>query len=299
MIECVANISEGRRQEIIDAARQRVTGIEGVRLLDTHSDVDHNRSVLTFAGNAEAVKLAAFALIEQAVKDINLNQHSGVHPRIGAADVVPFVPVGDTPMHVCVHVARELAEVVSVELSLPVYLYGEAAQRETRRELATFRKLGYEALRELVSTNPELEPDFGPKQFGPAGAVAIGAREPLVAYNIYLNTADVSIAQRIAKAIRFSSGGLRNVKALGVLVDGQAQVSMNLTNVRQTPIHRVQELVRVEAQRYGCLIAHCELVGLVPRHAVLETAAYYLQLPTLDSNHILEDQVFGVDEDAQ
>ncbi len=294
IVECVANISEGRRQHIIDAAAAEVTSIDGVRLLDIHTDADHNRSVLTFVGPAEAVEQAALRVIILATSEIDLTEHWGVHPRIGAADVVPFVPIGQTQMQTCVQIARDLAVIVSQELNLPVYLYGEAALKPARRELATFRKLGYETLRVRSSANdPVYKPDMGPNEFGTAGAVAIGARYPLVAYNIFLNTDDVTVAQKIASAVRHSSGGLRYVKALGLLVDDQAQVSMNLTNVQQTPIHHVQEMVRREAQRHGCQIARAELVGLVPKQALLDTAAWYLQLPELSSNQILEEQIFG------
>lgn len=296
IVECVANISEGQQPSVIETIAEKVRSVTGVTLLDIHSDGDHNRSVLTFVGQSEPVKTAAFALIKEAVSQIDLTQHSGVHPRIGAADVVPFVPIGNTTMQTCIDLAHQLGEQVSTELGLPVYLYGEAALRPERHELAQFRKLGFEALRNLVAENSDYAPDMGPYQFGAAGAVAIGARQPLVAYNIYLNTDDVAMAQQIAKAVRYSTGGLRNVKALGLLVDGQAQVSMNLTNIKQTPIHRVQELVRREAARYGCQITQAELVGLVPQQAVLEAAAWYLQLPKLSADQILEQRVFGAIE---
>ena len=251
LVECVPNFSEGRRPEVIARIVDSIRAVPGVAVLDQSSDADHNRTVVTFAGPPEAVEAAAFEAIATAATLIDLDQHQGAHPRLGATDVVPFIPLRGVTMDDCVAIAQRLGARVGRELSIPVYLYESAATRPDRENLATVRKGEYEGLKDAIGTDPDRAPDFGPAALGPAGATVIGARPFLIAFNVYLNTADVEIASKIAKAIRHSGGGLRFVKALGLLVDGQAQVSMNLTDFRRTPIARVVALVRSEAARYG------------------------------------------------
>jgi len=287
-VECVPNFSEGRRPEVIEAIVAAVRGVRGVALLDHSSDRDHNRSVLTFVGVPEAVEEASFEAIKTAARFIDLAQHAGQHPCIGATDVVPFIPLQGVSMDNCVEMARRLGERVGRELGIPVYLYEQAAARPERQRLENIRRGGYEELRWAIKEDPERTPDFGPLELGPAGATVIGARSLLIAYNIYLNTDDVEAARQIAQAIRYSGGGLRCVKALGMLVDGRAQVSMNLTDYTQTPIQRVQELVRVEAARYGYQIAYSELIGLLPEQALIDAARWYLQLDLFNEEQILE-----------
>ncbi|MDZ4159976.1 MAG: glutamate formimidoyltransferase, partial [Anaerolineaceae bacterium] len=291
LVECIPNFSEARRPEVVEKILQAIQSVKGIQVLDRHSDLDHNRTVVTFVGAPEGVVEAAFQAIAIAGKLVDLNQHTGEHPRIGATDVVPFVPIKDISMEACVELAQQLGKRVAQELNIPVYLYEEAATSPERRNLENIRRGQYEALKNEI-TNPERSPDFGPAQLGPAGATVIGARQPLIAFNVYLNTADVSIAQKIARAIRQSSGGLRYVKAMGMLVEGQAQVSMNLTNFHQTPIARVVEMIRREAARFGAALTHSELVGLVPQAALIDAASWHLQLDGFNSGQILENKVY-------
>lgn len=291
LVTCIPNFSEGRRTDVIDALVATVTAVADVRLLHRTSDADHNRTVLTVAGPPQAVAEAIFRVIALAAEQIDLRQQRGVHPRLGATDVVPFVPTRGITMDECVVLARGLGERVGAALGLPVYLYEAAATRPERRNLADVRRGEYEDLVRTIHL-PERQPDYGPAQVGPAGAVIIGARQPLIAFNIYLTTTDVQIAKHIARAVRHSNGGLAGVKALGLLVDGQAQVSMNLTDYRRTPVHRVVEMVRSEASRYGVAIARSELIGLIPEEALLQAAAWYMQLHEYDKSCVLEQQLF-------
>ncbi len=268
-----------------------LASVEGVRVLDVHSDADHNRSVVTMVGEPPAVEEAAFRGIERAARLIDMDQHRGEHPRLGATDVVPFVPIAGVTMAECVEMARRLGERVGRELSIPVYLYEEAATRPERRNLADIRRGEYEGLKAEIASQADRAPDFGPARVGKAGATVIGARPPLIAFNVYLNTEDVTIAQAIARAVRHSSGGLRYVKALGLLAEGRAQVSMNLTDYRQTPLHRVVEMIRREAARYGVTIACSEVVGLLPNEALVDAARFYLQLDRFSSDQILENRL--------
>jgi glutamate formiminotransferase len=292
IVECIPNFSEGRRTQVIRSIEQVIAEVSGIFVLDRHSDEDHNRTVITFAGTPAAVSEAAFRAIEKAAQTINLEKHRGEHPRLGAADVVPFVPLSGIEMDECVELARALGKRVGQELGIPVYLYERAARRPQRVQLEDVRRGEYEALKESLGKNPERDPDFGPKILGPAGATIIGARPPLIAYNVYLSTDDVAVAKKIARIVRQSSGGLPNVKAIGLLVGGQAQVSMNLTDFSVTPIARVQEMIRNEAGRYGTSIHHAELVGLVPQAAITDAASWYLQLDPLAPEQILETQLF-------
>ncbi len=288
LVECVPNFSEGRRPEVVAQIVDSIRAAPGVVVLDQSSDPDHNRSVVTFVGSPAGVEQAAFNAIATAARLIDLNQHKGEHPRIGATDVVPFVPLRDVTMDDCVAMAWRVGQRVGRELNIPVYLYEAAATRPDRQNLENIRRGEYEGLKESIRTDPDRVPDFGPAEIGPAGATVIGARPFLIAFNVYLNTTHVDIAKKIAAAVRHSSGGLRYVKALGLLVEGQAQVSMNLTDFHRTPVHRAVELIRREAARYGAAITHTELVGLIPEEALCEAARWYLQLDKFEGNQVLE-----------
>jgi len=292
LVECIPNFSEARRPEVVEAIVQAITAIPGVTLLDCHSDSDHNRTVVTFVGAPGAVEEAAFQGIRKAAELINLTKHTGSHPRIGATDVVPLVPIRDVIMADCVAMARRLGKRVGQELKIPVYLYEEAATRPERQNLEEIRRGQYEGLKSEIKTNPERKPDYGPARLGPAGATVIGARHTLIAFNVYLDTDDVSIAKAIARNIRASSGGLPCVKALGMLVEGRAQVSMNLTNYRQTSIHQAVEAIRREAKKHKVKIHHSELVGLIPQEALMDAASWYLQLNDLKPGQILEQRLY-------
>jgi len=291
IVECVPNFSEGRRHEVIDQIVAAMQGFAGARVVDVQSDVDHNRSVITLVGQPQAVADAVFAATAVAARLIDMNHHRGGHPRMGATDVIPFVPVRDITMADCAELARELGRRIGRELDIPVYFYEEAATRPERHNLADVRRGEYEGLKKEIGADPDRTPDAGPDRLGPAGATAIGARPPLVALNVYLNTTDPAPAQAIARAIRHSSGGLRFVKALGLSVEGQAQVSMNLTDYRRTPIHRVVEMIRSEAAAYGLLVTHSEIVGLLPAQALLDAAQFYLQLAGFAPEQILENHL--------
>ncbi len=292
LVECIPNFSEARRPEVVDEIAAAISGVEGVRLLDRSADLDHNRTVLTFAGPPAAVEEAAFQGIKTAAALIDLNQHTGEHPRIGAADVVPFVPLTGVSMDECVAMAHRLGQRVGGELQIPVYLYESAASRPDRINLENLRRGQYEGLKSEIETDPDRKPDYGPDKLGTAGATVIGARNPLIAFNVYLNTPDVEIARKIARAIRQSSGGMRYVKALGLLVEGRAQVSINLTNYRESPIGRVVEMIRREAARYGVAIHHTEVVGLVPQEALVDAAVWYTQLDQFRANQVLETRLY-------
>ncbi|MHB8135672.1 MAG: glutamate formimidoyltransferase [Anaerolineaceae bacterium] len=292
LVECIPNFSEARRPEVVQAILNSIQNISGVHILDHHSDIDHNRTVVTFIGEPSSVEEAAFQSIKLASNLINLDEHSGEHPRLGATDVVPFVPISGLSMQDCIEISRRLGKRVGSELNIPVFLYEEAAAIPEKQNLENIRRGQYEALKLEIGSSPVRTPDFGPNIVGTAGATVIGARQPLIAFNIYLTTSDVAIAQKISKAVRNSSGGLRFVKAMGVLVDGKAQVSMNLTNFKKTPIARVVEFVRREAERYGTGIHHTELVGLIPQDALIDAAQWYTQLDTFEPAQVLEQRLF-------
>ncbi|UCE36834.1 MAG: glutamate formimidoyltransferase [Thermoplasmata archaeon] len=295
IVECVPNFSEGRNKEVLEAIAQQIKNTEKVRLLAYESDKDHNRSVFTFVGEPEGVKKAAFSAISKAAELIDMNEHSGEHPRIGATDVVPFIPISGVTIDDCVNMAKELGQEVADKLKIPIYLYEHAAIKPTRQNLANIRKGQYEGLKEAISKDPDRKPDFGPSSLHPtAGATVIGARMPLVAYNVNLSTNDINVAKSIAKAIRHSSGGLRYVKALGLEIKerGIVQVSMNLTNYQQTPIFRVFEMIKKEAERYGVEILGSEIVGLIPMNALVDAADYYLRIENFDKSQILENRLW-------
>lgn len=291
LVECVPNFSEGRRPEVLDQIAAAFRRYPALRLLDIESDPDHNRSVFTLVGPPDDMVEAMFEAIKTAATLIDLEQHRGAHPRIGATDVVPFVPLRGVEMEDCVALARRLGQRVGDELQIPVYLYEAAATRPDRVNLADIRRGEYEGLKAEIATNPDRRPDFGPARLGPAGATVIGARTFLIAYNVYLTTSDVEIAKKIARTIRGSAGGLRYVKALGLVVNGKAQVSMNLTDFQKTPIHVAVELIRREAQRYGVAIESSELIGLIPQQALLDAAAWYLQLDNFRPDMVLENRL--------
>ena len=291
LVECVPNFSEGRRREVVDGILDAIATVRGVTLLDREMDPDHNRSVLTFAGEPEAVVEGAYRAIERAAALIDLNHHRGQHPRMGATDVVPFVPVEGVTLDDCAELARTLGRRVGESLGIPVFLYEAAATSPARVSLADVRRGEFEGLREAIGKDPARRPDFGPERIHPtAGATAIGARRFLVAFNANLNTSDVRVAKAIAAAVREQGGGLKHVRALGFSIENgrRAQVSMNLVNVEATPIHRVLALVRDEAARHGVAIAGCEVVGLVPEAALLASAEHALQLEGFRRDQVLE-----------
>ncbi len=294
IIECVANCSEGRNSETIHALAQAINTVKDVRLLDQHYDVDHHRCVLTFAGSPEGVAQAALKLVITSTRLIDLRQHTGQHPRIGATDVLPFIPLDDATMSQCVDLAKNVGKRIGDELDIPVFLYEEACDQPHRKPLEAIRRGGVTGLASRMESDSAWLPDFGPAHPHPtAGAIAVGARHPLIAYNIVLNTSDLSIAQTIAKTIRTSSGGLPAVKALGMELktQGFVQVSINLTNYRQTPLHVVFEKVKEEAEQCGVSIKGSQLVGLIPQEAAPLAAGYDLKCDSLDSGHILESRL--------
>lgn len=286
LVECVPNFSEGRRADVIAALTEAVQSVP-VALLDVSSDADHNRTVITFAGEPEAVAEAMLRAAQVAVERIDLEAHKGVHPRMGAVDVIPFVPLRDISLGQCAELARAFGRRVGTELQIPVYLYEAAALRPERVNLADVRRGGYELLRTTIGT-PERAPDFGTARLGRAGAVAVGARGPLIAFNAYLNTDDVRIAEQIAVSIRESGGGLPKLKALGLLVGGRAQVSMNVIDFRETSLFAIMQALNAEAARHGVLVMDTELVGLIPQAALIDYALSALRLPKAVAGQLLE-----------
>src|SRR6266566_705139 len=294
LIECVPNFSEGRDAAKVDALVAAMSGVPGVFVLDREMDADHNRCVITLAGEPDAVAEAALLGVGKALELINLTQHTGAHPRVGATDVVPFIPVEGVTLEDCVALARRVGNEIWQRYRIPVYFYEAAATRPDRTNLENIRRGQFEGLREELKLNRDRHPDVGePKLHPTAGATVVGARKFLIAYNINLNTPDVSIAKKIAKAIRFSSGGLRYVKAMGVELKARnlAQVSINLTDFEQTPLHRVFEMVKREAEHYGCAIVGSEIVGLIPRKALELTAEFYLQVENFSPTLVLENRL--------
>ena len=293
IIESIPNVSEGRRTEVVERLAAAIRRIDGVRLLDYSSDASHNRSVFTLVGDAAPLQAATLALFEAAVAEIDLRSHRGEHPRLGAVDVVPFVPIEGVTMSECVSLAKDVGSAVAQRFGVPVFLYEDASDNPLRRNLEDIRRGEFEGLAAKMAT-PGWTPDYGPAAPHPsAGATVIGARMPLIAYNINLDTDRLDVAKKIAAAIRHSSGGLRYVKAMGVKVDDRnlAQVSMNLTNYQKTPIFRVFEMVKREAERYGVSILESEIVGLVPSAALVSAAEFYLQLERFGETQILENKL--------
>jgi glutamate formiminotransferase / formiminotetrahydrofolate cyclodeaminase len=294
LVECVPNFSEGRDAKKVDAIIEAMK-VDGVYLLDREMDADHNRCVITLVGNREAIAEAAIRGVGKAAELIDLSQHQGAHPRLGAADVIPFIPIEGVTLEDCVAIARQVGQEIWSRHKIPVYLYEAAATRPERQNLENIRRGQFEGVRDEIATNPERKPDFGDAALHPtAGATVVGARKALIAYNVYLNTSDVEVAKKIGKAIRFSSGGLRYVKGMGIMCRGLAQVSMNLTDFEQTPIARVFEFVKREAARYGVMLASSEIVGLIPKRALEEAAEWFLQIENFDSSMILENRLAAV-----
>lgn len=293
LVECVPNFSEGRNPETIDAIRDAITAVNGTHVLDVSSDSSHNRTVVTFVATPDSAVDAAFAAMKVAAELIDLNHHEGEHPRIGATDVVPFIPLEGTTMDDCIALARKLGERVAGELGIPVYLYERAATRPERENLADVRRGEFEGLRQDILVNAARTPDFGESRVhATAGATAIGARPFLVAYNVYLgDKSNLPVAKEVAKAIRGSSGGLRYIKGLGMEVDGQAQVSMNLVDTERTPLHRAFEMVRMEAEAHGVSPTWSEIVGLVPERVLFEAGARHVQLRGFSREMLLEHKV--------
>lgn len=289
IVECVPNFSEGRRADVIQAIAEAIRGADGVRLLDVQADASHNRCVLSFVGDLDGVRAAALAAARTAVARIDMNAHQGEHPRLGAADVIPLVPIAGVSMDECVDAARRLGAEIWETLRVPVFFYAAAATRPERVRLPDIRKGEYEGLRAKLA-DPAWAPDVGdPVPHPTAGATVVGARRPLIAYNINLTTADLEVARKIARAVRESSGGLVSVQAMGVKSErGQAQVSMNLLDYTQTPVHRAYEAVRIEAARHGVDILESEVVGLIPLDAVADVARVSLRLRGFDRGQILE-----------
>ena len=276
---------------VIDAITDSISKIPKTTILDRHIDAHHNRTVITYVGSPASVLQSAFEAVLTASILIDMEQHNGEHPRIGATDVVPFVPLYGTPMDTCVQMAIELGYRVGVKLGIPSYLYEQAATQYTRRNIANIRRGGYEKLRDSISTNPKLFPDFGPKRLGSSGATAIGARTPLVAFNVNLTTNDVLIAQNISRTIRQSSGGLEGIKSIGIMVDGLAQVSTNITDYTKTPVVEVVDAIRKEATNSGVKIYHSEIVGLIPKDALDNIERWHLPKNLDLSKYILEQRI--------
>jgi glutamate formiminotransferase / formiminotetrahydrofolate cyclodeaminase len=294
LVECVPNFSEGRNKSVVQALAAEISRDRSIRLLDQEMNADHNRSVLTFVGESDAVLEAALRAVRKATELIDMRQHRGEHPRMGATDVLPFVPVGSTSLDRCVELARRAGERIGAELEIPVYLYEAAATRPSRQNLAEVRRGELEGIASSIGADPDRVPDFGPRAVHPtAGAIAVGARLPLLAFNVNLGTKDVEVARRIAKAIRFQSGGLRYVKALGFELSerGIVQVSMNLVNTWGTPVQRVFALIRDEAERYGVPIVGSEIVGLVCQDALLDVAEHALRLENFSREQVLENRL--------
>lgn len=299
LVECVPNYSEGRRSEVIDRIASCFRGRKGVWLLDVSPDKDHNRMVITAVGEPREMLNAVFDSVRVASELINMEEHRGEHPRIGATDVVPFIPLRGITMEECVELARELGRKIADELGIPVYLYEEAALRPERRRLEVIRKGQYEGLKREI-TNPERHPDYGPPKLHPtAGATVVGARKPLIAFNVNLGTKDLEVAKRIAQFVRASSGGLGYVKAIGVELKerGLVQVSMNLTDYTKNSIYRVFELIRMEAERWGVPIVESEIVGLLPAEALFDSVSYYLKLHNFDPlKQVIEMRLLELEE---
>ncbi len=293
IVECVPNFSEGRNLEVIEKIVEEVRLVDEVTLLDYAPDADHNRTVVTFVGSPDGVSKAAFNLAKKATELIDMEIHKGGHPRMGATDVIPFIPVDNIKMSECVELAETLGAKLAAELNIPVYLYESAARKPERQNLSTIRKGEYEGFKTKIKL-PEWKPDFGKAELhSTAGATVVGARPFLVAYNVNLDTSDIKIANRIARKVRESSGGLKNIKAMGVKLEERniVQVSMNLTNYKKTAIYRAFEMVKMEAKRYGVNVIGSEIIGLLPMDALINSVGYYLQLEGFNKNQILEKRI--------
>lgn len=297
IVESVPNISEGRRQDVLQRIVGSLSGVLETRVLDVKPDLDHNRTVISLAGSPSGLKEVLLRLYESCVREIDLRQHKGEHPRAGAVDVTPFIPIKNATMEECATLAREVGAEVAQRFNIPVYLYEFAASKEERRDLSYIRKGEFEGFQEKIKL-PEWIPDFGPQEVhASAGVTVIGARMPLIAFNVNLATSDIQVANRIAKAVRNSSGGLRFVKAMGVMLQDRniVQVSMNLTDYKKTPVFRAVEMVRREAARYGVNVVGSELIGLIPAEALFDCADYYLQMENFQYAQVLENKLLEQD----
>ncbi|MEL7633779.1 MULTISPECIES: glutamate formimidoyltransferase [Sporomusa] len=293
LVECVPNFSEGRRPEVIAAIVEEVKKVAGVSLLNVNSDASHNRTVVTFVGEPQAAKLAAFNACAKAAELIDMEQHQGEHPRVGATDVIPFIPVSEVTMEECVELANELGREIAEKLDIPVYLYEAAAKLPARVKLPDVRKGEYEGLKTAI-TSPERQPDYGPARMHPtAGATVVGARQFLIAYNINLSTSDVNIAKKIAGSIREAKGGYKYCRAMGVMIEDRnmAQVTINMVDYTGTPLHRVFETVKSEAARYGVSVIGSEVVGMIPLQALIDTADFYLRFEGFERKQVLEENI--------
>ena len=288
IVECVANFSEGRRADVIDKIVSAIDDVYGISIFGWESDIDHNRSVVTFVGTPTAVESGAFAGVRAAAELIDMDRHQGQHPRIGATDVIPFIPLRNATMAECVNMAHSLGARVGEELNLPVFLYDHAALQEKNKKLADIRRGGYERLKTTIKTGEAPQPDFGPQKMERAGGCVIGARNLLIAFNVYLTTGDVKIGKSIARTIRESSGGLPHIRALGLHVKGKAQVSMNLTKYRVTSMQDVVDAIRLQAERYAVAIESSEIIGLIPRDALSDAQARQLQIANYGPERILD-----------
>ncbi len=300
IVECVPNFSEGRRKEVIDAIAEAIKSVEGVRLLDVEADHDHNRSVFTFIGEPQKVKEAALRAAEVAVQRIDLRTHKGAHPRMGAVDVVPFIPLHGATIGECIELSKEFAQAFSSKFNVPVYLYSKSATRPDRVDLPNIREGEFEGLRDLIGVDPAKDPDYGPRKIHPtAGCTATGARNFLVAFNCNLNTTDIRVARACADAVRGSTGGFANVQAVGLSLPqkNMVQVSTNLTNPRRTKIHQVLEMVRLEARRFGASVVETEIVGMLPLFTILDAFQYYVQPVKIDESMILDLYYLGGAQD--
>ena len=301
IVQCIPNFSEGRRTDVLEALAETARSVPGAMLLDYSSDTSHNRSVFTLVGNLEGIEEAAFALTKKAAELIDLRKHTGAHPRMGAVDVLPFVPIKGVSMEECVHLSKRVAERIYHELQIPSFFYEEAASSPQRVNLADVRRGEFEGMAEKLLME-EWAPDVGEREVHPsAGIMAIGARMPLIAYNVILDTDDIAIADRIAKMVRGSSGGFKYCKAIGVMMEdrGKVQVSMNMVNYLQTPLYRVFEVIKREAARYGVQVLGSEIVGMTPAKALVDTAGYYLQLEAFEDNkQVLENALMAMEKEA-
>jgi glutamate formiminotransferase len=296
VIECVPNFSEGRRREVVDKIVHSIRSVPGVKVLDVEMDPDHNRSVVTFSGNKESIQESAFRGARAASELIDLTKHKGEHPRMGALDVLPFVPISGVAMEECVEIANRVGARIGKELKIPVFMYEAAAKKPERRNLETVRKGQFEGLRDAILTDNSRYPDYGPRQIHPtAGAVAVGARMPLIAFNVNLRSQDLKAAKEIASKIRASGGGMPHVKALGfhLAEKGMVQVSMNLTDYTVTPISKVFLEVKKEADKRGIEVAESEIIGLIPLDAVCDLAARFLKIQTFGSSQVLERRIWS------
>ncbi|MFA6940924.1 MAG: glutamate formimidoyltransferase [Clostridiaceae bacterium] len=294
IVECIPNFSEGRDKEKIERIIDSVRKTEGVKLLDYSSDKDHNRTVVTFIGTVEGVEKAIISMAKLTYENIDMRVHKGEHPRMGALDVVPFVPVKNVSMEECILLANRVGKQIGNKFNIPVYLYEDAAKVEGRRNLAVVRRGQYEGFFDKIK-QPDWKPDFGPVEVNPkGGCAAVGARVPLVAFNVNLNTNDIDIATNIAKIVRHIGGGLRYVKAMGVSLEARniTQVSMNLVNYEKTAVYRAFEMIKMEAKRYGVSVVGSEVIGLIPMEALMDCAKFYLQLENFSSEQILEKRIY-------